>query len=170
MIPESDYWFISALSTDQQLSQRELSKKSGLSLGAVNLVLKRFVKKGWIKTRTLNGRTLQYILTPKGFEEKLNKTYAFVQRTYLQTKQFEDSLKVSLGEIDYSKIKTISFFGSDEVFEVIKRHYQGIPVTLVRVEKLKTIPPTDLFLNATSDLTHQKNEVALLSQIPEIFI
>jgi len=59
-------------------SQRSIAHASGFSLGMTNLLLRRLIKKGYIKIISLNGRTLRYILTPQGFAEKLRRSYDFV--------------------------------------------------------------------------------------------
>ena len=68
---------ISVLSDETQ-SQRSLARASGFSLGMTNLLLKRLVGKGYIKVVNLNGRTLRYILTPRGFSEKLHRSYNYL--------------------------------------------------------------------------------------------
>ena len=62
-------------------SQRSLSERVGVSLGITNLLLRRLIEKGYVKVTALNRRSVRYILTPKGFAEKLRKSYAFALRT-----------------------------------------------------------------------------------------
>lgn len=64
------------------VTQRDLSAKTNISLGAINLLLKKMIDKGLIKIEKLNSRTVRYMLTPKGMMEKAMKTYDFVKRTY----------------------------------------------------------------------------------------
>ncbi|MBI3394533.1 MAG: winged helix-turn-helix transcriptional regulator [Spirochaetia bacterium] len=63
---------------DEHQNQRSLAKASGFSLGMTNLLLKRLVKKGYVKVTTLNGRTLRYILTPVGFAEKVRRSFEYL--------------------------------------------------------------------------------------------
>ena len=51
------------LEKNPDVTQRDLSEKTGLSLGMVNLLLKKFVKKGFVKLEKLNSRSFRYILT-----------------------------------------------------------------------------------------------------------
>lgn len=64
------------------MTQRYLSARTNLSLGAVNLLLRRMLEKGLIKIEKLNSHTMRYILTPQGMMEKAKKTYDFIKRTY----------------------------------------------------------------------------------------
>lgn len=58
-------------------NQRRLAEATGFSLGMTNLLLKRLVKKGYVKVTTLNGRTLKYMLTPSGFAQKIRRSYQY---------------------------------------------------------------------------------------------
>ena len=72
------------LCRDSALSQRDLSKRLGLSLGRVNYVLNALLDKGLVKAERFknskNKLAYMYILTPEGIKEKLELTYHFMQR------------------------------------------------------------------------------------------
>jgi len=67
-INERELRVIEEVGADKNLTQRKISHSLGLSLGTTNLILKKLVRKGYIKMRQLNRRKIQYILTPKGFD------------------------------------------------------------------------------------------------------
>ena len=81
---ESQFKTLRELAKDGTLSQRDLSKRIGLSLGRVNYLVNALIKKGYIKTqRFKNSRNkigYMYILTPRGISEKIKQTYNFLQR------------------------------------------------------------------------------------------
>lgn len=66
------------------LSQRQLSKALGLSLGKTHYVLHALLDKGLVKIRNFkrndNKLAYAYLLTPKGMKEKLHLTRAFLAR------------------------------------------------------------------------------------------
>jgi EPS-associated MarR family transcriptional regulator len=72
------------LSRESTLSQRDLSKKLGLSLGKVNYVLNSLIDKGMVKAKRFkNSRNKLgyiYILTPKGIKTRTELTYYFLKR------------------------------------------------------------------------------------------
>ncbi len=72
------------LAKDSTLSQRDLSKKMGVSLGRANYLVNALLKKGYIKAKRFkNSRNkigYMYILTPKGLSTKVTQTYGFLQR------------------------------------------------------------------------------------------
>jgi len=68
----------------QTISQRDLARRSGLSVGMINAILKKLVHIGYVKTSNLNRRSIQYLLTPQGFAEKARKSYRYILRTVEQ--------------------------------------------------------------------------------------
>src|SRR3989338_1124741 len=62
-------------------SQRDLSRRLELSLGMTNMLLRRLVTKGYIRIRQLNKRKVEYMLTPKGFAEKMRKSVKYTLKT-----------------------------------------------------------------------------------------
>ena len=81
---EHQFKTLRELAKDGTLSQRELSRKMGLSLGRVNYLVNELVRAGYIKAdRFKNSRNkigYMYVLTPKGLSMKLAQTYHFLQR------------------------------------------------------------------------------------------
>lgn len=81
---ESHFKTLRELAKDGTLSQRELSRKMGLSLGRVNYIVNSLLKQGHIKARRFkNSRNkigYMYIVTPKGLSTKIAQTYNFLQR------------------------------------------------------------------------------------------
>jgi EPS-associated MarR family transcriptional regulator len=77
---------------DTNASQRQLAKKTGLSIGKVNYCLKALINIGFIKVVSFNRSTQKinyaYILTPKGIKEKAAITKQFI----IKKKQEYDKL------------------------------------------------------------------------------
>jgi DNA-binding MarR family transcriptional regulator len=59
-----------ALESGTDESQAALSKRVGAAVGLVNALLKRAVRKGYVKMTSAPARRYTYYLTPKGFAEK----------------------------------------------------------------------------------------------------
>ncbi len=96
MQDEVTYKLLKLIEADSHLSQREISKKMGVSLGKTNYCLKALVDKGFIKFQNFykNKKKSAYIyfLTPQGIEEKAAVTYRFLQR---KIKEYEN-IKVEI--------------------------------------------------------------------------
>ena len=69
-ISEKEYAIIREIHKNHIPDQRTLATRTGISLGMTNIIIKKLIKKGYIKAKQLNQKKIQYILTPKGFTEK----------------------------------------------------------------------------------------------------
>ena len=91
-----------SLHKKESLSQREISKDLGISLGKVNYCLKHLRAKGLLKVKNFkqnpNKINYIYILTPKGIIEKTKLTVNFMKRKMeeydLLKKELEDIKKI----------------------------------------------------------------------------
>jgi EPS-associated MarR family transcriptional regulator len=81
------------------LTQRQLARRLGMSLGKVNFCLKAFGEKGLLKVNAFynsrNKRAYAYLLTPSGMRERARVTLRFLQR---KTEEYE-RLKGEIAEI-----------------------------------------------------------------------
>jgi len=59
-----------ALEEKEQISQRSLAVRLGVALGLTNSLLKRAVRKGFLKVSEAPAKRYAYYVTPKGFREK----------------------------------------------------------------------------------------------------
>ena len=78
---EKEFRIINEINKDLNITQREISRKSEMSLGMTNIILKRLINKGYIKVKQLNKKKVQYLLTPKGFTEKAKKSYNYTLKS-----------------------------------------------------------------------------------------
>jgi EPS-associated MarR family transcriptional regulator len=81
---EVRYKLLGLLEANPGLSQRDVARELGISLGKVNYCLKLLVEKGWIKAinfrNSKNKAAYMYLMTPRGIEEKAGVTLRFLQR------------------------------------------------------------------------------------------
>jgi EPS-associated MarR family transcriptional regulator len=82
-VDESHYKLMRLLEVNPEMSQRDLARELGISLGKVNYCLRALIHKGWIKannfTNSQNKAAYMYLLTPRGIEEKASLTLRFLQ-------------------------------------------------------------------------------------------
>ncbi|MBB3063195.1 MarR family EPS-associated transcriptional regulator [Microbulbifer rhizosphaerae] len=81
---EYRYKVLKLLADNPCLSQRELARELGISLGKVNYCLKALIDIGMIKVNNFknshNKQAYVYLLTPKGIEDKAKVTVRFLNR------------------------------------------------------------------------------------------
>ena len=81
---EARFQILRLLHDNPSLSQRELSQRVGVSLGAVNYCLKALVERGLVKagnfSASQNKIGYAYVLTPAGISEKARLTGRFLIR------------------------------------------------------------------------------------------
>tara|TARA_R110001606_G_scaffold314556_6_gene461327 strand:+ start:4842 stop:5198 length:357 start_codon:yes stop_codon:yes gene_type:complete len=79
-----DYELMFLLEQDPDLSQRELSRRLGISLGRVNYCLQALAQKGWVKLENFrqspHKQRYVYALTPAGIARKSAMTGRFLKR------------------------------------------------------------------------------------------
>ncbi|HHT45933.1 MAG TPA: winged helix-turn-helix transcriptional regulator, partial [Firmicutes bacterium] len=67
---EKEHLILSYIQQQEDVTQRDIARNTGMGLGTVNILLKKMIKKGLVKIERLNARSLRYMLTPKGLKEK----------------------------------------------------------------------------------------------------
>ncbi|MDP2761523.1 MAG: MarR family EPS-associated transcriptional regulator [Sideroxyarcus sp.] len=79
----TSYGLLKTLENNPGLSQRDLAKRLGVSLGKINFCLNALIEKGCLKVNNFrnsdNKLAYAYLLTPKGVEQKACMTVEFLQ-------------------------------------------------------------------------------------------
>ena len=82
--PDVHFRVLHLLEEEPRLTQRELAKKLGISLGGVNYCLKALIEVGHIKVgnfkKNPDKSVYLYLLTPKGIAEKASLAAGFLRR------------------------------------------------------------------------------------------
>ena len=126
---EQEYQVLTHLQENEQTSQRNISKRTGLSLGAVNILIKKMVHMGLVKVEKLNSRTMRYIITPKGIKEKTRLTYQFVRSSYRHILNINSAVARLLAEEAYSPTTQVILYGpADEVEQILKNSLRELNV------------------------------------------
>ena len=94
---DSHYKLLRLLDQDPSLSQRQLSRALGISLGKTNYCLKALIEKGWIKAnnfrRSENKLGYAYLLTPEGIEQKARLTRQFLKRKMEEYEELRQEIR-----------------------------------------------------------------------------
>jgi EPS-associated MarR family transcriptional regulator len=80
---EVRYKLLKLLDANPELSQRDVARELGISLGKANYCLRALVRKGWVKasrfTNSRNKAAYMYLLTPRGIDAKVRLTFEFLR-------------------------------------------------------------------------------------------
>jgi DNA-binding MarR family transcriptional regulator len=115
---DKEHRLLDVLSRDAGLSQRQVAKETGLSLGMVNLVLARLVKTGAIKMVSLNGRTVRYLLTPAGVAEKTRRAYEYLLRTMDTFRDLRVRIDQLIAQLHAEGAREFLLYGEGEVADI----------------------------------------------------
>jgi hypothetical protein len=106
------------------VSQRLLSRRLGIALGLTNLLVRRVVRKGWVRIIHIRPNRVAYLITPAGLTEKakMSRDYlAYSVRFYADAR---DRIRGRFQELSDTwpagdgAGKRIVFFGAGEVAEI----------------------------------------------------
>ncbi len=107
------------LENNGHLTQRELSREVGIALGLVNHLLRKMVKKGWIKIKSIDSKKIRYLITPEGAREKSSLLYKRVENTihfYLDAKRV---IKDKVVHLKNEGVNDVSIYGINHISEVL---------------------------------------------------
>lgn len=133
------------------VSQRTISKETGLSLGMVNMLIKKFLKVGLLKAEKLNGNNIRYILTPKGSQVLLEKTVSFVKRSFEAVGKISDHVEdLILREFESESVIYIDGeYG--EVYQVVVDVARRMNKSVRPFNERTQVQGKILYLNKASD-------------------
>jgi EPS-associated MarR family transcriptional regulator len=96
---EIRYKVMRLVESNPELSQRDVARELGVSLGKVNYCLQALVRKGWVKAINFKNShhkaAYMYLLTPRGLEEKGRLTLQFLG---IKMREYE-KLRVEIEQI-----------------------------------------------------------------------
>ena len=107
MSEEIYYKVIKQIEQDAEISQRQLSKELGVSLGKVNYCLHALIDKGWVKAKNFknkqNKMAYRYLLTPHGVQQKTVIAKNFLKRKIGEYERLQSEI-----EVLHSEVKNLS--------------------------------------------------------------
>ncbi|WP_026305955.1 MarR family EPS-associated transcriptional regulator [Thioalkalivibrio sp. ALMg9] len=95
------------LEQEPDMSQRQLARSLGLSVGKTHYALKAVLDRGWVKAqnfrRSDNRSAYLYKLTPSGLHEKARLAYALLQRKRAEHKALMTEIEQLRAELQTTK-------------------------------------------------------------------
>lgn len=125
---DKEYIVLEEINENQHISQRQLSQKTGLSLGSVNLLLKKMIKEGLIKIETIPANRVIYMLTPKGMAEKANKTYKYIRHHYRMIEETKQKIKDIIVKLLEKSSFIYIVLTEDEISLIVKASIEELDI------------------------------------------
>ncbi len=114
-------------------SQRDLAKKLNISLGLVNMFIKRLAHRGYFKITTIPKNRVAYMLTPKGMAEKTRLTYEYIHFSFQFYRKARTKLHEIFAEMEEQGGNQVVFYGVGELAEIAYISLQETSMRLVAV-------------------------------------
>ena len=100
---EYRYKILKLVEAKPEISQRELARELGISLGKANFCLKALMEVGLLKATNFrnskNKLAYMYLLTPNGIEEKTRVTLRFLKNKMDEYAALELEIKILSSEV-----------------------------------------------------------------------
>lgn len=107
MVNEDGFRLLRLIESSPEISQREISKKSSLSLGKVNYCLKSLSEKGLIKIKRFSRSERKvgyiYVLTPEGIKTKSLMTIDFLRQKLAEYEVLQDEITSLKNELEVTR-------------------------------------------------------------------
>jgi len=155
-VAENDLKILEIIARFSTASQRDLAARSGLSLGLVNLVLKRLVSTGYIQIVNLDHRKMRYFLTPQGIAAKYRRAHEYLSRTLHVYQTYRQGINKIIQEQIHKGRNKFVIYGEGDIVDLVK---------LVLGERNGTVhyrvcPPSE-------EVLHQVDEIPLICYLPD---
>jgi len=120
---------IDSLSRRQaDISQRDLSRSIGLSLGMTNMLLKRLSQKGLVLMQKASTRTVRYVLTPDGINELARRTFRYLKGTMNTVVGYKELIMNLTGDAKLRGYRMVGLLGTSDIDFIIEyaAHHWGL--------------------------------------------
>ena len=117
---ERDLQILEHIEGNPDATQSTLAEHLGVAVGTVNFVVKRMVKKGYIRVKQLERRRLKYMITPEGIALRTRLAMVSIQysmQLYRETRLEAQKLLAQVRKQGYDSIR---LEGDGDLAEVVR--------------------------------------------------
>ncbi len=169
---EREFELVNILGRELGSNQRDLSRQMDLSLGMVNMLIRRLISKGYIRIEQLNKRNVQYILTPRGISEKMRQSIKYTLNTINSIGLIKDNVKDLLTKLHDEGRRNFYVYCENDLTLIVDRAFHELKLPDSQVHILKSLPANDVDGILLTGYEHvelngfnPKNHMDLLSEI-----
>ena len=152
------------LKRNNDQSQRSISKELNVALGLANSLIKRFVKKGFLKLSEAPMKRYVYYLTPKGLLEKTKLTSEYIQNSLESYKRMKFGYEAEFKKISSKKNYNIILVGVSELTEiaVLVANINNIKISFIYDERSKLTESCGIKIKNT--IPKSKKNILILTE------
>jgi DNA-binding MarR family transcriptional regulator len=168
---------LDAIEQDGQVSQRDLSKRLGLSLGLTNHLIRRSIRDGYFEVHALPPKHSTYVLTPEGRDAKSRLATEYFAYCFRFYRDIRKTIQKRLWELENGRIRAIIFYGTGEIAELLYHCLYGSSINLVGIidreneggtffghpicspEDLSTLPEAAIFITTIEDCDEKIRDI-----------
>jgi len=98
-----------------RITQRELAKATGLSLGMTNALVRRMAEQGWVTLTRMSTKSVLYALTPAGVAEMARREEGHIQRAARNTERYRERIENFVLKAKADGATTVVLAGASEI-------------------------------------------------------
>lgn len=147
---DKDFLLLNTIDSNSHISQRDISHRTGLSLGTVNLLLQKMIRDGLVKMETIPANRVIYVLTPQGMAEKAEKTVRYLRLHYQAIFNTKERIWRKLDLYSQTYAEMVICLPKGELKDLLKmavreyvHQHPGIQVKMVESKDLEKILPVN---------------------------
>lgn len=137
---EREFELVNIIGDNLGSNQRDLSRQLDLSLGLTNMLVRRLVSKGFIRISQLNKRKVQYILTPKGFSEKMRKSVKYTLKTIHSIGLIKERIKDVVVKLYAQGERHFTILGKSDFALLIEMVFKDMGLTDYKLTYVEEFP------------------------------
>lgn len=120
-----------AIDTDPHVSHRVLARQMGLSNAAIQVIMKKLIKRGFVKMKGANLRRIRYLLTPNGRKRLEQLSMSFIRNSARLFTQTKEQVGIKLAEMIDDGATRICLYGVGDVMDLVILVVDRLDVDLV---------------------------------------
>jgi len=103
-----DLTLLEQIELNPNVNQATLAEQLGVAVGTANFLIKRLIKKGYVKVEQAQRKKLKYIITPEGIAHRARLTVNYIEnsmRLYRRTRQRVIDLLAQVKQAGYQQVR-----------------------------------------------------------------
>ena len=171
MLDEREFELINIVGGQLAPNQRDLSHRMNLSLGMTNMVLRRLITKGYIRIKQLDRRKVEYILTAKGFAEKMRKSLNYTRKTINSIALVRSRISSLLKGLHAQGIRTFYILGGADLaglIEMVMQEEFAVQSKVLRINEMPVSLEEGVILICREDVAPVSDKIRTVNVIEEL--